>query len=443
MVRSQPRVDILSMAIPTIVGNLLFSMVGFASIKIVGILGTSAVAAALGGERLLLFTQCVFLLVTGGTTALVAQSWGAKDRASTVHYMRVSLLMMLAVSTLLSLALVTFAPQFVTLLGLHGEARALTIRFLVVSGYFNVPVGLALAVAAGLRAMGDAYTPLWTFATANVVNIALAYVFVYGKLGIAPLGIAGAALASGLSFTLAAALLTTMWFAREPNDGMPARKPIFDWSAARRLSDIGLPAAVEQGFFHAGLMAMMFIVAQFDQSAFAAYGVGLILMSFSYVFGFGFAIASATVVGQHIGAGDPVAARAAAWRSAGYCACCMTALGTVVLLLSDEIRRFLGLAPEVAADLRQFLVILAIVQPFLATEFALAGALRGAGETRTVMYITLSGLTTRLIVAAAVYSAGLGIGWVFATLLLDYGLKASLYAIRISSPAWSVRRATI
>ena len=76
---STPHLSIWELAWPAIVGNLLFSAIGIISIKIVGSMGASAIAAVTTGNRLFFALQAVLMAISAGTTALVARSWGAGD----------------------------------------------------------------------------------------------------------------------------------------------------------------------------------------------------------------------------------------------------------------------------------------------------------------------------------------------------------------------------
>ena len=73
----------------------------------------------------------------------------------------------------------------------------------------------------------------------------------------------------------------------------------------------------------------------------------------------------------------------------------------------------------------------------MAIEFSLSGALRGAGDTRSPLIFTLVGLIlVRVPLAYVLYKGGLGVEWVFGTLIADYILKAFLFMIRYRSKRW-------
>jgi Na+-driven multidrug efflux pump len=78
-----------------------------------------------------------------------------------------------------------------------------------------------------------------------------------------------------------------------------------------------------------------------------------------------------------------------------------------------------------------------MVQPLMALEYALAGALRGAGDTRFPLYTAIAGmLGVRVVLAAVALALGLSVEWVFAALVADYLVKAFLLVRRFRSGRW-------
>ena len=88
-VKSTP--GIWELAWPAILSNLLFSVIGIVTIKIVGTLGAEAVAAVTTGHRIFWGLQATLMAISAGTTALVARSWGADDPTEAARVTTVSL----------------------------------------------------------------------------------------------------------------------------------------------------------------------------------------------------------------------------------------------------------------------------------------------------------------------------------------------------------------
>jgi putative MATE family efflux protein len=425
-----------ALAWPAIVGNLLNSTVGLVDIKIVGVLGPAAIAAVTTGNRLFFVIQAVLIAVTTGTTALVARAWGAGDRGEAELVARASLWLCAGLGLAFSVPGVVFAHPIARLFRLEPETIELAAVFIRWLSLFHVPFAIGFALATALRAAGDTRTPLWAGALTNVVNVVLAYGLVGGRLGMPRLGVAGAAVASGVAFAAFAAVLLGLYLARRLRIGPGAGRAL-EGERIRQLLRIGYPAGLEQCVWQVGFIVFLWIVALYGTGAYAAYGIGVNILSFSFVVGFGFSIAAATLVGQHLGAGDPAGARRRGWHAMALSVAVMIVLGTTIVAFARPLARFLIDDPEVVRLTVAFIWVLGSVQALMAVEFTLAGALRGAGDTRFPLITVTCGLFGARIALAALFAAlGLPVEWVFAALIADYIVKATLLTWRFHSGRW-------
>lgn len=427
---------ILSLAWPAVVANLLYSTVGLVGTKIVGALGAQAVAAVTTGNRIFFILQAVLMAVTAGTTALVSRAWGARDRIEAERVTAASLVVCVALAALLTVPSMIFAHDLAQIFRLDEEAVREAAAFIWWLSVFNAPFAASFVIGTALRAAGDTKTPLWIGAISNVVNIVLAYGLVLGRFGMPKLGVAGAAIANGLAFTLGAVIFGWRW-ARGGLVLGTAFRNVLDRERLRRMLRIGVPAALEQVVWQGGFIAFLWIVALYGTAPYAAYGIGVTILSFSFVVGFGFSIAAGTLVGQHLGACDPEGATRSGWRALRLSVAAMVVLGTLIIVYSRTIAEFMIDDPEVVELTVFFIYVLGAMQPLMAIEFALGGALRGAGDTRFPLFAVLAGLVgVRLVLAGLFAWLGLPVEWVFAALIGDYVVKASMLTWRFASGRW-------
>jgi putative MATE family efflux protein len=429
---------ILQLAWPAIVGNLAFSVVGLVDIKIVGSLGARAVAAVTTGNRMFWVLQAVLIAITAGTTAMVARAWGARDRLEVARVTKASMLVCSAMALLFTLPAVIFAEEMAGVFRLDPVTLAQAATFIRTISLFNVAFAASMVIGAALRAAGDTVTPLVIGLVTNVVNIFLVYGLVFGRFGLPQMGVAGAALASGLAFGVGALLSLVLWLRGwlrigYRSDHWLTRKRV------RQLFYIGYPAGLEQGAMQLGFIIFLWIVSLYGTEPYAAYGIGVQLLSFSFVVGFGFTIAASTHVGQRLGAEDPAGAMQSGWSALRYAVITMVVLGGCVIFLAEPLARFMIDDPEVVRLTVVFIYILGAVQPLMAVDFTLGGALRGAGDTRFPLLTTLTGLVfVRGSVAALFAWLGWGVEWIFGALVLDYAVKSSLLAWRFRSGRWQL-----
>ena len=432
------RPSIWQLAFPSILGNLSYTIVIIVQTKFVGELGAQALAAVGAGQRVFFAMQAILMAVSVGTTALVARAWGAGDYTEASRVTMASLVLASAFSLVVTVFGVFFAPSVAGVFGLDPHTLALAaenIRWLCI---FNVAFAVNFILSAALRASGDAWSPLWISGAVNIINIPLLYLLVFGKYGFPEMGVAGAAVAAGLSFTVGGVLLLGLWMRQK----FRVKHVGGGWwrvARLRRLLDIGYPAAVEQVVFQTGFFIFLMIIGNFyGTEAFAAYNIGINMLMICMTVGFGFSIAGSTLVGQHLGANDHAGAERSGWRSAGMAMLAMGALGLLVIAFARELATFfLGDEPLTITYTVQFTYLLGAMMPLLAIDFAIGGALRGAGDTRFPLMVTILGLLGVRCGLAAIFTyMGLPVFWVYAALVGDYLLKGSLLIWRFHSGRW-------
>ncbi|MGA1757160.1 MAG: MATE family efflux transporter [Pseudomonadales bacterium] len=430
------QLKIWELAWPTILSNLLFSVIGIISIKIVGALGSEAVAAVTTGHRIFFAVQAVLMAVSTGTTAMVARAWGAKNQLEAARVTSASLWAGNLVALILTAPCFFFAEPIAGIFGLNQSTTLMAADFIRYLSIFNVAFSINMILGASLRAAGDTRTPLWIGAFMNVVNVLLVYALVYGEWGMPRMETNGAAVASGLSFTAAALVLLALWYGKRLVVGVGGRGS-FTRQRLIQLYQIGYPAAIEQFVFQIGFVGFLWLVAQYGTAPYAAYGIGVQILSVSFVVGFGFSIAGATLVGQYIGAGDPEGAKRKGWRATRLAIASMVLLSAVILPFAHELAAALINEPDVIRYTVIFIYILGAAQPLMGIEFSLSGCLRGAGDTRYPLLTTMVGLVgVRVGLAALFMSLSLSVTWIFAALLGDYLIKALMLVHRFRSGRW-------
>ncbi|HVR29133.1 MAG TPA: MATE family efflux transporter [Thermoanaerobaculia bacterium] len=437
--RSSPAdFGVWQLAWPTIVSYATHTLVRWADLMMVGPLGGEALAAVgLGGQAFWL-VQSVGMLVPTGLTALLARAVGARDldRADRVLRHGLWLAAILgAATTICGLPLASFA---IRLYGVEPAVVALGADYLTWLLLGNLPFALGLVLAAALRAAGDSRTPLVTAVIANGINVGLNWVLIYGHLGAPALGVRGAAIASTLAMITQVAVLLG-WWRRGKLRLRPSRERLRpDRALFGSLFAIGWPAALEGLLFATGILWFQRLVSRYGTEAVAAYNVGAAILSLAFLPGMGFAAAASALVGQHLGDRNPAAAARSGWLATAGALVCMTLVGSVIVAFSRPIAGLFSRDPAVADLVVLFIWILGAVLPLMAVEFALGGALRGAGDTFYPLAVVFTGLFVCRLVPASILALVVAapIAWVWGALVLDYLARASLVARRFRRGRW-------
>ena len=424
------------LAWPSIITNLFYATSSIVAIKVVGGLGPDAIAAAVTGQRVTFILQAVLTGVLAGSTALIARHWGADDKDEAGIFLTRTVQLVIFLSIISAFLVWQFAEPLVIFFGLKNQALILSSDYLKAIAPFYVAFGCGMGLITALRAVGDVKTPLFIGVIMNLFAIFFMLVFVNGWLGFPEYGVLGAALGNGLSFVIGAVLLVVFWLS---NQLAVRYSSIFDLDIIRviEIFKVGLPAALEQVVFQIGITAFLILVAYYGTEAYAAYGIGVQILSFSFVIGFGFSIAGATLVGQHLGAQNKDQAKRAGWGAMRLSIISMTFFGIVIVAFAEPLARFMIDNDEVVRLTVIFIWLLGSMQPLMAIEFSLGGALRGAGDTKTPLVITLTCLLfIRVFLAVIFFLLDASIEIIFSTLLADYIVKGFLYVSRFKSGRW-------
>ena len=424
------------LAWPSILTNLFYATSSIVAIKVVGGLGPDAIAAAVTGQRVTFILQAILTGVLAGSTALIARHWGAKDKLEAGIFFTRTVQLVIFLSIISAFLIWQFAEPLVRFFGLKNQALIYSSDYLKAIAPFYIAFGCGMALITALRAVGDVKTPLFIGVIMNLFAIFFMLVFVNGWLGFPEYGVIGAALGNGLSFVIGAVLLIVFWLS---NQLSVRYSTIFDLDLDRvkEIFKVGLPAALEQVIFQIGITAFLILVAYYGTEAYAAYGIGVQILSFSFVIGFGFSIAGATLVGQHLGAKNKNQAKRAGWGAMRLSIVSMTFFGVIIATFAEPLARFMIDNDEVVRLTVIFIWLLGSMQPLMAIEFSLGGALRGAGDTKTPLAITLTCLLfIRVFLALIFFLLDASIEIIFSTLLADYIVKGFLYVSRFRSDKW-------
>lgn len=436
------RKKVLLLAWPAIVENLLHTMVGIVDTAMVGRLGSASLASVGLANQIFNVSLTVFAALATGSTAIVARHIGAHEPDKASDVARQSLILGVFVSGTVMAALLIWARGLLGFLFRRSEAFVLDMG----ASYVRI-VALALilnyfliVINAILRGAGDTKTPMRITAIVNIVNVLGNTIFIYG-IGPAPaLGVAGAAIGTAMAHATGGVLALRVLL---KNPVLKIRlgdsfKP--DQAIIRRITNIGVPAGIEQGVMRIGQLVYTMIVSSLGTVAYAAHQVALNAESLSYMPGAGFATASTTLVGQSLGAKNPDEAEDSGKIARNLGVLVMGAMGFFFFFFPEPLVRIFSRDPEVIALATVCLRLVAIAQPPLAVWMILAGGLRGAGDTRAIMKIVFIGFLFVRIGLAYLLVIHLGYGLIGAwiAMVTDLFFRGYLIQRRFTKGQWKL-----
>jgi putative MATE family efflux protein len=427
------RRHILTLALPVVASSLLERSVTTADIFLVGGLGANAIAAVGLSQLMIVFVMSLIAGLSVGTTVVIAQLIGAQKKEEACQTAVSAIGISLLLGLLLGVAGLYFRRAGAVLLGAEPQLVALLdpyLFFIFLFLPFSVAVDLLVAVMHG---QGDTRTPLIGMIGINLLHLGIAYVLIYGKAGLPEMGVKGAAIAVGLSEMIGSAFLMMRAFQKGYLERSFIRLDLI-----YQVMRVGLPLCVDRVVQQVAQMAYARAVLVYGTVAYAAHQVGLAIESFSFMAGSGFAIAAVTAVGQSIGASQYQRAKMENWEANRLAVLVMSMMGILFFFFPYLLLRLFTRDPEVITLGTLFLKIAALIQIPLAITMVLSGSLKGAGDTRFLLGITLVGAWMVRVPASFYFSfvVPAGIVYVWGVMVLDWFVRMTLTLLRYRSEKW-------
>jgi multidrug resistance protein, MATE family len=434
--KNQPLRELLRLAWPITISTLSYSAMTLVDTILVGHLGRAELAGVGLGGVMTFVLLCFSIGLLRGANTLVAQAVGAGRAEEARGYETAAVLTALVLGTLTVCGGQVLAEVLRGLAATPaaGEVARTYLRIRIL----GAPVALLFVALRELRyGQGDSRAPMRATVAANLVNIGLAWVFVF----VCRLGVAGAAFATIVAHTVEAGVLAVPYLRRRRlSRGPSAPRPRAGLSASHlgSLWRLGVPLGVQFMLEVGSFGVLSLLISAMADAQMAAHQIALQVIHFSFLPAFAVAEAAAVLVGQAVGAWRlelvPRVAHLALAVTTAY-----AALWTVILLLGARliVSGFTDDAGVMAVAVT-LLRVATVFQIFDAANVVGRAALRGAGDVRfsAVVGVTTSWLCTPPLAWLLGFRLRLGAvgGWL--GLCLEIVVGAALLWWRIGRGTW-------
>jgi putative MATE family efflux protein len=432
--------DIVKIALPSVVELTLTQLASMVDLMMVGGLGAWALTSVGLTVQPKFLLMTLFMALNVGATAMVARYKGAgmPDKANLV--LRQAIMLTLIISAISSVIGYIYAEKLVVFMGASdSETLAGGTAYLKIQMIGFTFMALTSTITATLRGVGNSRTALIYNLTANIVNVIFNYLLIGGHFGFPRMEVAGASLATIIGqfvafiFAFVYIMKGDQYLHLRFRDGF---KP--DLQSLKQIVTIGTPAMLEQLLMRAGVIIYVKTIAKLGTVAYAVHQVCMNIQALSFMNGQGFAVSTTSLTGQSLGKNRPDMAHAYNHRTRILGMSVSIVLGIIFIFGGGKIVSLYNDNPDIISQGAKIMMFVGFTQPLQSSQFILAGALRGAGDTRATAIITfITVLLVRPFLAMYLINQwNMGLEGAWLAFIADQALRSALVLLRYNSGKW-------
>ncbi len=426
------------LAIPMMLEMSMEAVFAIVDIAFVSFLGTDAVAAVGITEALVTILYAVAIGLGMGVTAMVSRRIGEGDREAAAAVTGQAIWIGVVMSILIGAIGIRYGADLLRLMGASDSVVETGAGFTTVLLGGSFSILFLFLLNAAFRGAGDANIALRSLWLANGINIVLDPCLIFGLGPFPEMGVTGAAVATTIGRGVGVAYQLYHLFDGRGRLACAWRhlKPVP--SLLLRILRISIGGVGQFLIATSSWIVMMRIVAVHGSAAIAAYTIALRLVEFAFLPAWGLGNATATLVGQNLGAGQPAKAEASGWTAAKFNAAFMTTLGVSLLLFARTIAGWFSDDPAVIEIATTCLQILGIGYPMYAVGMIMVQALNGAGDTLwpSILNLVCFWLIQIPVAWMLAQQAGMGPTGVFVAIVVSECLLTVLSVIVFRRGHW-------
>ncbi|MBR4755717.1 MAG: MATE family efflux transporter [Bacteroidales bacterium] len=430
----------LMLSLPAILAQTSSMLMQYIDAGMVGRLGANP-SASIG---LIATSTWIFSGFTAGAcsgfSVQVAHLCGAKDFKGARSVLRQGLTAVSILSLFLCALGLAISGPLPRWLGGSPEITADATRYFFIFSAF-IPVGaVGWAASAMLQASGNMKIPSIMYTGMCVLDVVFNYIFIF----ICDMGVAGAALGTGLSELVTSAF--AVWYVLFKSKELNIKGEHGTFKPQRRTVDnawsITAPMWLQNIVMRGAYVMSTVIVAPLGAIAIAANAFAITAESFCYMPAYGIEEASTTLIGQSLGAGRKEIARRFSRITMSMGACIMTFLAVIMYIFAPQLMGLLSVDPQVVELGAKVLRIEAFAETMYAFSIVGYGCCVGAGDTLMPSVMNFCSMWVVRIGLAAILTPKLGLKGYWIAMCIELNLRGILFIWRLSGERWMKHKVT-
>lgn len=389
-------------------GMMSQNILNLVDIGMVGRLGDSALAATGIGSFTNYLAISFIIGLSAGVQALAARRLGEERHDETAVPLNGGLILALFIGLPMCGAIYLSIPYVYPYLSNDPTVMEQGIPYLQVRILSMVAVGMNFSFRGYWSAIHMTGVYLRTLLIMHAINIFLNWVFIFGNLGAPELGVFGAGLSTTISLYIGTGLYFFFALRHASDKGFLHRRPsrLMLWQQFK----LSLPSSLQQLFFSAGLVTLIWIMSQIGTAEVAAVNVLMTFHITAILPAFGLALAATTLVGNALGRADTDDAALWGWNTAAIALIYGVMLSMVLIPMADPLLGVFLTNMETRQLAYLPMILWALAIPFDTAGMVLMNSLIGAGDTRRSMWISVLAQWVFFLPVAFIAGPVLGFG---------------------------------
>lgn len=415
---------IILLSIPMVLEMVMESVFALVDIYFVSRLGSQEVAVVGITESLMTLVYAIGMGLSVGTTALVSRRIGQKNPAAASRAAVQAIFAALAVSLLFSIAGIIYAKDLLRFMGATEETIEMGYQYPMIMLGGNAVIMLLFVINAVFRSSGDAAISMRVLWIANLLNICLDPLLIFGLGPFPELGVKGAAIATNTGRGVA--VLYQLYLLMKGNYRVKVKLNDIRIHLATvwKVLKLSLGAIGQNLISHSSWVFLVWVITGLGEEAIAGYTVAIRIIIFVLLPAWGMANAAATLVGQNLGAGEPRRAERSAWIVGGVNMILLTLFSIVFISVPQVFIDFFidrTLEPLVWQAGITCLRLVSFGFMIYAVGMVMVQSINGAGDTATPILLNF----------IAFWIVEIPLAYLF-TNVSDLGVHGVCYAILIA-----------
>ncbi len=423
---------IMKLSWPIFVEHALGATVGLADTVMVSHVGDTAVSAVGLVDSINMLFLSVFLAIATGTTVVIAQMYGRRDRKGILRCVGQSSLLMTSIMIVVSLLVLLFKGQIFDLLYPRVETAVRTngLNYFLVTAASYPAIALFSNLAAVFRGKGHTRISMQSSVVVNIINISLNALFIYGF----SMGVVGAALATTIARIVGCLILIA---AEVREDG----RHVFSFENMRLSRDIlkpllgvSLPAGLDALLFQSGKIIVSVFIGILSTGEVSAHVIAGSTFGIISIPGNALAVAATTAGGQCYGAGLKRQARNVVLRCTSYSTALLAVMSLILYFPAPLIIGLYNPTKEaLPIAIKLFRLLLVMIPTFWSTAFVTSNGLRAVADVKFVTAVSVVSMWTMRVFSAWLLGIKFGMGayGIMLAMGLDWVLRTAFYVPRL------------